>query len=442
MNNDSSLPNVPQAYELEKAVLGTILLDNTALDELTGILSPRHFFAEQNASAYALALELRRDGVQFDSPVFAQSLRQKYGLAESDASFQVATLMDGQFRVQNVHHYAERIVEAAKRRFAAHALSQLTRGLTESDMSLEDVATALQRESDALRCGSKRQKLRRLTAAELLQQPIPPREMLLAPILPAQSLTMLHAKRGIGKTFLALGIAHAVATGTKFLKWESPVPRGVLYVDGELPASTLKERVQIMMGGASSRNLGIITPDLQDFSLPDLASREGQALVEEYLDGVALLILDNLSALVRAGKENEGESWLPVQDWLLSLRRRGISVLFLHHGGKDGAQRGTSRREDVLDTVMALRRPRDYQAAEGLRVEVSFEKARGLWGEDVRPFEAKMVTWPDRADWTTRDNADVQKSQVVALLAEGNSVRQVSKETGVPSSTVQRWKKE
>ena len=34
------------------------------------------------------------------------------------------------------------------------------------------------------------------------------------------------------------------------------------------------------------------------------------------------------------------------QEWLLRLRRRGVSVLIVHHAGKGGEQRGKSRRED------------------------------------------------------------------------------------------------
>jgi hypothetical protein len=47
------------------------------------------------------------------------------------------------------------------------------------------------------------------------------------------------------------------------------------------------------------------------------------------IDGVDLVVLENLSTRCRTGKENEGESWAPVQEWALGLRRRSISVLFI-----------------------------------------------------------------------------------------------------------------
>ncbi len=47
---------------------------------------------------------------------------------------------------------------------------------------------------------------------------IPPSEMLLAPILPDKSLSMLYAPRGIGKTLLALSMGLAVASGANLLR--------------------------------------------------------------------------------------------------------------------------------------------------------------------------------------------------------------------------------
>jgi hypothetical protein len=51
-------------------------------------------------------------------------------------------------------------------------------------------------------------------------------------------------------------------------------------------------------------------------------------------------------------------------------------VLLIHHAGTNGRQRGTSRREDALDTLIALKRPEDYSPEQGARFEVHFEKLR------------------------------------------------------------------
>jgi putative DNA primase/helicase len=156
------------------------------------------------------------------------------------------------------------------------------------------------------------------------------------------------------------------------------------------------------------------------------------------LQGAELLILDNLSTLCRGGKENEAESWLPVQAWALSLRRRGVSVLFVHHAGKGGAQRGTSRREDVLDTVINLRHGEDYSAIDGARFEVHYEKARGIHGEDARPFEARMESRDGAATWTMQNVIDPEMKRAADLSGQGLSMRDIGEELGVSKSKAQR----
>ena len=83
--------------------------------------------------------------------------------------------------------------------------------------------------------------------------------------------------------------------------------------------------------------------------MPALDSPEGKRLLDAILGDAKLVVFDNISTLFGAGPENEAEAWGPAQDLLLGLRRRGVAVLLVHHAGKSGAQRGTSRREDVLD---------------------------------------------------------------------------------------------
>jgi putative DNA primase/helicase len=66
---------------------------------------------------------------------------------------------------------------------------------------------------------------------------LPPRELLLSPWLPAKGLAMIHAERGIGKTWVALNAAHALNTAGEFLGWRARRPIRVVYLDGEMPTA-------------------------------------------------------------------------------------------------------------------------------------------------------------------------------------------------------------
>jgi hypothetical protein len=123
---------------------------------------------------------------------------------------------------------------------------------------------------------------------------------------------------------------------------------------------------QLLTADLPPRGLSYILASLSPDGIPDLGKREGQKAFEQcWKEPPELLVLDNISCLVGMVTDDP-DSWNTLQAWLLDLRRRGISVLMVHHAGKDGSQRGTSRREDVLDTVLALALPL-FQAGLSLR---------------------------------------------------------------------------
>ena len=248
-----------------------------------------------------------------------------------------------------------------------------------------------------------RRELKVLDATQLLSMTFPPRSLIMSPWLPEKGLTMLYAPRGVGKTWVALGIAHAIASGGKFLRWRAPSPKRVLYIDGEMPMSLLKERYAMVVGAAmteaSGQNFRMLAADFQQDGLPDLADPDTQKLYDGVATEADLIILDNYSTLARGLKENEADSFGPVQGWLLAQRAAGRSVLAVHHAGKSGGQRWTSKKEDTLDSIISLSHPQGYSASEGARFEVRFTKNRGFWGEDAEPFEARFAN----GQWTTSE---------------------------------------
>ena len=286
-------------------------------------------------------------------------------------------------------------------------------------------------------------ELKAISITELLQTEFKAHEFIIEKWLATQSLTMIHAYRGVGKTFVALNIAYAIASGGSFLGWNAPKPRGVLYIDGEMPACALKERMSNIIAAAEKEPtapLMFITPDAQKLAMPDLSTEEGQAAIKPFItDAIDLIIIDNLSCLVRSGRENESESWKPIQEWALRLRAEGKSLLFIHHSGKTGKQRGCSKREDVLDTVICLKRPENYTADKGACFVIEFEKARYLLGEDVALFEAQLITdAKGLQQWVTSPIKITNFEKTVDLYNQGVSQKEIAEELGIDKSGVSR----
>jgi hypothetical protein len=311
----------------------------------------------------------------------------------------------------------------------------------------EDTVERLIREARPIADDNAGGTLRVVSVADLLAMQLPPRENVLAPWLQRQGLAMIHAYRGIAKTWVGLACAVAMACGGKALKWSAPKPLRVLYLDGEMPAVVMQERLGLVLANVghrdlAERNLQILTPDLQPGFMPNISMAEGQAALGPLLDGVDVVFVDNLATLAAVSDDNAVDQWAPAQAWALQQRREGRSVVLLHHDGKGGTQRGTSGREDVLDTVIKLRRPDGYLASEGARFEVIFEKNRGFYGADAATFEARLEHWitPDgnRVRWEIVDSDDSDEQRVVDLDAEGLSVRRIAAETGIHRSRVER----
>jgi hypothetical protein len=284
--------------------------------------------------------------------------------------------------------------------------------------------------------------LRPLTLVEFLALQLPPRRLTLAPWLREKGTAMIYSPRGVGKTMLGLSVGYVIASGGSFLDWSGPDPRRVLYVDGEMTAVEMQHRLAAVVAGmtreAAPDYFRMLSGDITERGLPDLATPEGQRQFDDAIGDVEVAILDNISTLCRSGKENEAEGWQSVQDWALAHRRAGRSLVFVHHAGKGGNQRGTSKREDILDTVIALRRPVDYRANQGARFEVHFEKHRGFHGADAESFEARYEERDGAAVWTRAAIADVEIIRVADAIRDGMSIRDAATELGLTKSKVER----
>jgi hypothetical protein len=288
-----------------------------------------------------------------------------------------------------------------------------------------------------------------LSVDQFLAREIPLRDFLLNDLLRERDLAMVHSWRGVGKTFFNLGLAYAIATGGTFLKWAAPRARRVLYLDGELPARVLQERIAMFVRDRNDfdpENLQLYSFDLQELPLETLADPENQARLDRYLADADVILVDSIATLAtpltgdgKSRSPTDEETWLALQPWAMNLRRRGKTVLFVHHDGKSGEQRGTTRKEDVLDLVLQLKRPKDYEPEQGARFELHFRKNRGLFGPAVEAFEVRLETDTDgRALWTQARLDDIRLARAAQLFRDGATAKVVATELGIGLATAYR----
>jgi KaiC/GvpD/RAD55 family RecA-like ATPase len=273
---------------------------------------------------------------------------------------------------------------------------------------------------------------------------LPKRHMLLFPWLPEGSINMIFADRGIGKTFFALSCALALANGDEFLCYKADEAVPVLYLDGEMQATAIQERLHKLSNGRETiAPLTLYTPDCQDNDYtPDLGTTEGREQINELVEAVnpKVIFIDNISTFDRTGNENEAESWSPIQEWAVQHRKKGRSIVFIHHANKEGKQRGSHKKEDVMDAVIKLKRPEDYIQGEGAaKILVQYTKARHLSGEMVQDIEATLHSEDDcfRWDW---EQGDITYRKAVEMMKNHVSLRDIAEELAVGKSTVHRWK--
>jgi hypothetical protein len=190
-----------------------------------------------------------------------------------------------------------------------------------------------------------------VSTSELHDLKLTPRQKLLGDWFCEGDCGFIFASRGVGKTWLALAIAQALSTGGKLGEWQAHEAVKVLYVDGEMPPDLMRVRCEGLQ--ARNDNLSFLNHEVlfdRTGKVLNIANPEIQQAITQrcIAAGVKVLVVDNLSTLASGMRENEADSWEQVNGWLLDLRRRKVAVVIIHHAGRSGEMRGTSKREDSV----------------------------------------------------------------------------------------------
>ncbi len=280
-----------------------------------------------------------------------------------------------------------------------------------------------------------------LTAAELAALVLVPRTPLLGEWLREGDLGYLFAPRGGGKTWLAMLIGQAISTGGSLGEWAAGEDRRpVYYFDAEMNHQDVQERADKL--GLHNDCFHLLSNEQVFMKLQhsaNIADRAHQRGLSSMLPDSSVFIIDNLSTGQSGMRENENDDFDVIKDWLLSLRRRSITVIIIHHAGRNGEMRGASRREDPAHWILSLKDATEDNSC-SKEFTTRFTKCRNCRERDAPPLRWALKEINGRL--TVYCESFGHTDALLTHIKDGiSSATELAEMMGVKAGTISKWAK-
>ncbi|MHC9064024.1 DnaB-like helicase N-terminal domain-containing protein [Nitrospira sp. CMX1] len=449
--NNSMLHSAPHSLEAEQAVLGAILLIGSVPSLVRDTITPGDFYRTAHQVIFQTMLSMADGGQSIDNITLTEALNGKEKLTSIGGAAYLGELITTVPSAVNIATHARLVLEKARirtlRNHLVVTMDKIGHGaewdaLAPMVAQLKDLTQSITPLNGKPPSNDLTSAL--LEYAALVTLELPTRKHYLS-WLPEGGNVMVYGPRGIGKTFFELSLTASLVTGTQFLKWPISESVGVLYLDGEMQLDELRGRITNLLPEPPKAPLRFLSSEMvyhrlhRDLVLSSEAVRDEVMTILDAHPEIRVLIFDNISCLFAGLDEDKKRDWEPIAGWLIRLRHRGLATVLVHHAGKGGQQRGTSGREDALDTVIALSRPATHEAKDGCHFEVKFEKCRSVKGDAVGPLDVKLTEKDGLLTWEHKDLEQTKEGQVKALLDEGlTSNAEIAEALGITRAYV--WK--
>jgi AAA domain len=275
-----------------------------------------------------------------------------------------------------------------------------------------------------------------IPAADLLARAYPPVKWIVPELIP-EGLTLLAAKPKMGKTWLGLGLAVAVAAGGAALVSDWLVAGRCLYLGLEDGDRRIQERLRQLLDGAPAP----ATLDFK-FECPRL-DEGGLGVIENWItrhDDARLIVVDTLKRvrpLTEKGQSLYDADYEALAGLADLAHKHNVAVMVLYHlrkmpGVDDPFDEisGSTGLQAAPDTLIVLR-----------RIRGKAEAALHVTGRVVRDdqalamaFDSQTGLWRVTGDLDERQQSEARREVIEAIeeAAEAQTPKQVSELTGKP----------
>ncbi len=259
-----------------------------------------------------------------------------------------------------------------------------------------------------------------VSAEELVAKEFPEEQWLIDKILYMEGFCFIYGAEGVGKSFITLSMAQAIATGTPWLgHFRVPRPGRVLFIDKENPLPILAKRLNGMK--ITGENIfWLERPELLALvnikgELTDFFKSLSQKVQNEKID---LIIVDSFVDLM-VGSENSAED---TQGFFETMRTNfpHKTILLIHHESKpiQGAFRTDAQRTRGSTNInaQAITQFRLESVAKS-KTDLTLKQTKARNSEKLDKFVMKMVV----------EQIDENNSQITGFEYLGEVVGDESK---------------
>ncbi len=407
----------PSDLGAERAVLGSLMIDQAAIAEIRDVLEPEDFYAERHAHIYRAATALADRGEPIDELTLQSQLERGSGIGRAGGLDYISELTLEVPTAASVRHWAEIVLNHALRRRLIAAGGEVTKlGFDNAVTAVDAIESAEQRifAISQARRGNEATHIAKLVhdTWEMLEQRLQRGQLIngvrtnfgkldgLTQGLQPEELIILAARPSVGKTSFALNIARNAAV-------MAHVPVAIFSL--EMSKNALTQRLicseaavnshVLRSGQASQTDFQRIAQAMDKLTQAELwiddtprlsiATLRARARRMKSQYGIGLVIIDYLQLMQGGRQESRVQEVSDISSGLKAVAKElEVPVLALSQLSRASEQR-TDKRPQLSDL-------RDSGAIEQDADVVLFLYREGMHKPDIDKARTELIVAKNR----------------------------------------------
>ena len=219
-NGSTTVVAMPHNNDAERAVLGAMLIDNNAIDQVAVQVSADDFYNTPNSRMFGVIGGMWKLGEPVDQVTVVEALSEAGKLNEAGGASYVAELASETATSANVGAYVEIVKKNAAHRGMIVLGQQMAAGGHIDSATIDEYVARLDGLLEISR-GYNRDYTPIKEESLSDWEDVEPREWLIDQLLPANELTLFTGRGGVGKSRLMLQIVGKLVCGWGGTPWQS-----------------------------------------------------------------------------------------------------------------------------------------------------------------------------------------------------------------------------